>query len=64
MAMSRKHYNETAAILADAQQQLDAGTDPREVVNSITTGLSHMFKADNARFDREKFAAAAKLHRV
>ncbi|MFD9815076.1 hypothetical protein [Streptomyces sp. NPDC059080] len=55
MAMSRKHYRETAGILHDALRCHPAATD---VVTEIAGDLSRMFKRDNSRFSPQQFMDA------
>ncbi|MFI9271822.1 hypothetical protein ACIGXM_14045 [Kitasatospora sp. NPDC052896] len=57
MAMSRKHYRETAAILRHAAQSTTT-IDQLDVLREIAEGVARMFKGDNPRFDRQRFMDA------
>lgn len=56
-AMSRKHYREVAAVLADGYAAA-ANDDERAKFAKVTFGLADVFKRDNLRFDRAKFYSA------
>lgn len=55
--MSRKDYRAFAAMLADLGRE---GWDP-ETLAIVASGMSAIFAADNPRFDRAKFIAAAEV---
>lgn len=60
--MSRKHYTEMAAILAEHQGAFNAAETPakrHEVMADITREFALMFKRDNPRFNAGKFFEAA-----
>ena len=56
--MTRKHYIQAAEII---KYRLGRAQSPDEVsgIQGIAEDLAHMFAADNSRFDRQKFMAAA-----
>lgn len=58
MAMSRKHYTETAAVITNVRE--DAKTVDG-ATRMLAEGLARMFKADNSNFNREKFMDACGL---
>ncbi|MEU1816034.1 hypothetical protein ABZ543_12685 [Streptomyces roseifaciens] len=51
MAMSRKHYRETAALLKSAAAEPENET----IVREIAAGMASMFFRDNSRFSRQRF---------
>lgn len=66
--MSRKHYIETARIIADEVEDSLAPEDmrPLQVVRAETAAviavrLADMFKRDNPHFDRQRFYFACAL---
>lgn len=61
MAMSKKHYVKTAAILAGERAIVTHALDEsaRIAISAITYSLADMFAQDNPRFDRATFYAAA-----
>jgi len=69
MAMSRKHYRETAEIVKAVVDDTPAHSDLEgfiatgrmQAARSIARGLASMFKEDNPCFDREKFLDACGL---
>jgi hypothetical protein len=65
MAMSRKHYQKMADILS-AEHAITPGNDhaSHRAIDNITMSVADMFKQDNARFDRDRFYAAAWLGNV
>ncbi len=59
MPLSKKYYKEIAKSLCDAYQDLPLRSeDCRVVLDDLTDNLMRYFKADNPRFDREKFKKA------
>jgi hypothetical protein len=52
--VTRKHYEKVAQIL---RQQVEQGAD-KATVAEIATELVSMFRADNPRFDRDRFFSA------
>jgi hypothetical protein len=60
MSMSRKHYQEVAAILKDEIEH-EPLTDSHTALRRIANELADMFKRDNSSFDRARFLRAAGL---
>ena len=69
-SMTKKHYIAVAALIkreTDYVNTLD--NDPWEAAASycpvarVAEGLADLFKADNARFDRERFLSACGVKR-
>lgn len=60
MAMSRKHYNAIAALLADVNVNHSGST----VRKFIASGLVDILGEDNPRFDAERFLIASGFERV
>lgn len=58
MSMSRKDYVEVAEILASANAQVEH-LSAATLILRVTENLADVFANDNARFDRERFMAAA-----
>lgn len=58
MAMSRKHYEQIAAEIAEARN-LRIDTGERVAIDIVAARLANVFAADNPRFDRGRFLAAA-----
>lgn len=56
--MTRKHYIAVAQVLAAANEQVGY-LSPDALIKGITEGLADVFAADNPRFDRQRFIAAA-----
>ena len=56
--MSRKHYVKVAAILA-AERALATSEPERRTIDNRARSLADVFKADNGRFDRQRFYDAA-----
>lgn len=56
MAMTRKDYEATAAILAD--RSLHLGEMKRA---ALASRFADLYAKDNARFDRDKFLRAANV---
>lgn len=64
MAMSRKHYVETAAAIKYSLDGLGGKVRQevrRETALSIAKDMANMFRADNSNFDRAKFMDACGL---
>lgn len=63
--MSRKDYELIAAVLAEAWRRAagmevaDGAYDRMDTVRLVAHGLAEELAADNPRFDRERFLAAA-----
>jgi hypothetical protein len=57
--MTRRHYIAVAALLAGERALARHHVVELRVVDNLTLSLADLFKADNARFDRERFYAAA-----
>lgn len=60
--MTRKHFQRVADLLA-GEQAIATTDEVRHALNDVTYSLADLFKQDNARFDRERFYAAARLAR-
>ena len=62
--MSRKDYRATADLIK-SQRRLDGPTEATRLANdtlrNIADGMPSIFKADNSRFDRQKFMEACGL---
>lgn len=66
--MTRKHYNELAAGLAEIRREIreDVGENygnnvaALAAVTLVERHLCSVLKSDNPRFDRDRFQAAAK----
>ena len=62
--MSRKDYRATADLIK-SQRRLDGPTEATRLANdtlrNIADGMASIFKADNSRFDRQKFMEACGL---
>lgn len=59
MGMSKKHYEATAAIIADTMLLHGTHCDEAHIaIFQVASDLATMFKADNARFDRSRFLHA------
>lgn len=60
MALSKKHYEEVAAIIA---YRLSRAQSPDEVsgIEGVAMDLVHMFANDNSQFDRDRFREACGL---
>lgn len=54
MSFTRRHYEETARIIAETKDKFSTGN----ALLFAQSRLSAMFAADNPRFDAEKFAKA------
>lgn len=64
MSMSQKDYKAIAAILTETRRLAEAKTvqyGPRQAIDHITRELADLMAADNSRFDRGRFYAAAGL---
>lgn len=66
MSMSRKHYRETAEIIASAASEAnDRGSEHSDAimrtVEGVADGLARMFKRDNSAFNRAQFFEACGL---
>jgi hypothetical protein len=59
VAMSRKHYQETAAIISAERAVWDHTPQVQTALREVAGELAAMFKRDNSRFDRSKFMEAA-----
>lgn len=63
MAMTRKHYQQTADIIKSVSQDYGDGKDvlfPLAMA-AMAGRMAVMFKLDNERFDRQKFMEACGL---
>lgn len=60
MAMSRKHYRETADIIKSVYQDYGDGKDPLFplAMRAMAGRMATMFEIDNPRFDRDMFMEA------
>lgn len=61
--MSRKHYREAADVIRGRVETARANGNTATVnaLLGVAGDLATMFKADNSRFDREKFMEACGL---
>lgn len=66
--MSRKHYIETARIIADEVERWTGNEHQRpatywgaQAASNIARRLADQYAADNARFDRQRFYFACAL---
>lgn len=59
MAMSRKHYERVAAILAGEMALTRDVPTSREIVRRTALSLADVFAQDNPRFDRTRFYTAS-----
>ena len=57
--MTRKDYTAIAEVLNEARK-LEGSAPDYGVVDTIVTGLCHVFQEDNPSFDRTRFIAAVK----
>tara|TARA_R100001244_G_C5062054_1_gene109093 strand:+ start:173 stop:370 length:198 start_codon:yes stop_codon:yes gene_type:complete len=58
--MTRKNYKAIAAVLASVQAE--TGDPPGWEFDLIVARLADTFKAENPNFQRERFAAAARVN--
>ena len=60
MPLSKKYYEEIAESLCDAHSIIPKrmGEDCHLVLDQLTNALAQNFKADNPRFDKERFLKA------
>ena len=56
--MTKKDYNDIAAILKDQYDWYGPNQQAGEVITDIVDGLCGVFSADNPRFDCKRFKAA------
>jgi hypothetical protein len=61
--MSRKHYIDAARLIADEVERTNPAVEPTRAgsLETIARGLADLFKADNGRFDRQRFYFACAL---
>lgn len=62
MAMTRKHYQNTANTLKSVYQDYSVADSPDPLfhlaMKSLAGRMAALFEVDNSRFDREKFMDA------
>lgn len=56
--MTRKDYTAFARVLRDQYERQDT-TAARLAIEEVARDMARVFKADNGRFDRERFLDAA-----
>ena len=64
MALSRKHYEAVAELLAKNARFFEGAPDmyglgKREALDDVTNDLADYFASENPYFDRERFLKAA-----
>jgi len=61
--MSRKHYIEVAKVIADEVESINLAVEPTRAISceNIARALADVFKAENSRFDRQRFYFACAL---
>jgi len=59
MPLSKKYYQKIAEVLCDTYTDIAFQPDCHEPLDNLTEKLIRYFKADNPRFDRDKFVKAA-----
>ena len=54
---SRKHYIEVAKVIADEVESINVDVEPTRAMSceNIARALADVFKAENSRFDRQRF---------
>lgn len=67
MAMTRKHYQQTADNIGDVYREYSAADSPDPLfplaLKALAGRMAVMFALDNPRFDREKFMEACNLNK-
>lgn len=59
MAMTAKHFAALADVISEERANFPTDLSVQNALDNVTFGMAKVFKADNPRFDRDRFLVAA-----